>query len=160
MVTRYVDAVISARPTLDKILKDLSPATRALVGLLRLQARGLWPLGREFFRDAVLCHDGLVRSLRVMDFLAKVGLEEFSTACTPHIPGKRHHLHHIDRITEPLLGCYTDREIAELVPDGDETCCGRELAEVRVSNRRKKLTGARKGGRTGKPGRPRKVREK
>ena len=48
------------------------------------------------------------------------GFDEFSTAYTPNSPGKKHHLHHIDRITEPLLGCYTDREIAELVPDGEE----------------------------------------
>ncbi|MGA7740430.1 MAG: hypothetical protein WBP56_13420 [Polyangia bacterium] len=154
IVTRYVDVALASIPALDKILKSLSPATKALADLLGPKADGLQPRGQKLLREAVRSHDALVRSWDVMVAWAALGFDEFSTAYTPNSPGKKHHLHHIDRITEPLLGCYTDREVADLVSDGEE---GGD-AEARVANRRKKLTGTRQGGRSGKPGRPRKVR--
>jgi hypothetical protein len=153
-VTRYVDVATTTVAALDRILGDLSPATKGLVKLLARQAALLQPRGQKLLREAVRSHDALVRSWDVMVLWATVGLDEFLTENIPASPLKRHHLHHIDLITEPLLRFYTDREIAELVPDGDES----GDAEARVSNRRKKLTGTRQGGRKGKPGRPRKVR--
>ena len=117
-VTRYVDVAFSTRLALGKILRSLSPATRALVRLLGPQAAGLQPHRRELLREAILSHNALVRSWDVMAILGMSALDEFSTANTPNSPGKKHHLHHIDRITEPLLGCYTDQEVAELVSDG------------------------------------------
>jgi hypothetical protein len=64
----------------------------------------------------------------------------------------------LDRITASLLGCYSDKEIAEMVPDGEKSGENNEAAIARVANRRKKLTGSRKGGGFGRPGRPRKTR--
>jgi len=68
--------------------------------------------------------------------------------------GKKQDQHHLDRITRPLLDCFSDAEIARLVPDGEGG--DSKAAAERVSNRRKKLAGTRKGGGFGRPGRPRK----
>jgi hypothetical protein len=154
-VGHYVDVVFSTRLALGKIIENLSLATSDLLGLLRPQARGLGPDGRKLLRGAVLRLQALVRIWKALDPWVLSVRDKFRTVqTTPNTPGKRHYLHHLDRITEPLLRCYFDEEIAKLVPDGDE---GGD-AEGRVSNRRKKLTGTRQGGRAGKPGRPKKKR--
>jgi hypothetical protein len=153
-VTRYVNVVLSTRLALEKILESLSPATSDLLRVLRPQARGLGPHGRKLLRGAILRLQALVRIWKALDPWVLSLHDEFATESTPSSPGNKHHLHHIDRITAPLLPFYTDREIAELVPDGRED----GDAEARVANRRKKLTGTRQGGRSGKPGRPRKTR--
>jgi hypothetical protein len=154
-VTDYADVASSTKLELDKILEDIAPATSDLLGLLRPQAPGLRRRGRKLLHGAKLRLQALVRIRQDMDSWGSSVLDEFSTTFTKlDSPNKRHHRHHIDRITAALLGGFTDEEIAELVPDGREA----GDAEARVANRRKKLTGTRQGGRSGKPGRPRKVR--
>jgi len=154
-VTDYADVASSTKLALDKILEDIAPATSDLLDLLRPQAPGLRRRGRKLLHGAKLRLQALVRIRQDMDSWGSSVLDEFSTTFTKlDSPNKRHHRHHIDLITDALLGGFTDEEIAELVPDGREV----GNAEARVANRRKKLTGTRQGGRSGKPGRPRKVR--
>jgi hypothetical protein len=154
-VTRYADAASSARLALEKILEKLEPATSEFLGLLRPQTAALRPQSQELLRGAELRLQSIVRIRQDMDSWGESVLDEFSTTFTKlNSPNTRHHRHYIDLITEALLSGFTDREIAELVPDGVE---GGD-AETRVSNRCKKLLGTRQGGRAGKPGRPKKER--
>ena len=157
VVFRYVGAARSAWNALRKLLKDFSPATKALVGQLRSQQAGLSSDGKALLNEAACLHDDLLRAWKRLPFLGEAIADEVCPEDMKVSLGKKHDQHHLDRITEPLLGCYSDKEIADLVPDGDEPGDNNEWAVARVANRRKKLTGSRKGGRLGKPGRPRKT---
>ena len=153
----YVRAVRSLRMGLEKILKDISPATKALVRQLRKQAAGFSEDGKGLLVETIHVHDNLIRGWKSLGNLGGSIANVFLSETTRIGSGKKQDQHHLDQITAPLLGCYSDKEIAELVPDGDDTGKNNEAAIARVANRRKKLTGSRKGGRFGKPGRPRKT---
>ena len=157
VVFRYVGAARSAWNVLRKLLKDFSPATKALVGQLRSQYVGLSPDGKALLDEVACLHDDLVGAWKRLPFLGEAIADEVCPEDMKVRLGKKHDQHHLDKITEPLLGCYSDKEIVDLVPDGEKPGDNNELAVARVANRRKKLTGSRKGGRVGKPGRPRKT---
>jgi hypothetical protein len=158
VIFNYVRAARSLRMGLGKTLKDFSPATKALVRQLRKQAAGFSEDGKGLLVEAILVHDNLIRDWKLLRNLGGSIANVFLSESTRIGSGKKQDQHHLDQITAPLLGCYSDTEIAELVPDGEDPGENNELAIARVANRRKKLTGSRKGGRFGKPGRPRKTR--
>jgi hypothetical protein len=153
----YVKAAQSLRIGLGNILKDFSPATKDLVRELRKQAAGLSEDGKGLLVEAIHVHDNLIRSWKWLRHLGGSIANVFLSETIRIGSGKKQDQHHLDRITAPLLSCYSDEKIAELVPDGEEPGENHEAAIARVANRRKKLTGSRKGGRFGKPGRPRKT---
>jgi hypothetical protein len=153
----YVRAVESMRMGLGKVLKDFSPATKALVRQLRKQAAGFSEDRKGLLVEVVHVHDNLIRGWKSLGNLGGSIANVFLSESIRIGSGKKQDQHHLDQITAPLLGCYADEEIAELVPDGEEPGENNEAALARVANRRKKLTGSRKGGRFGKPGRPRKT---
>ena len=154
---RYADAVRIVQPALLKLLQRLSPPARSMcAGLLRF-APALSPLGRTILAEAIMSHDELLRASSSLKWIDEVGLGEFCDQDTCKRRGKKPQHYHLDQITKPLLGCYFDREIAALVPDGDPPGDGNEKAIARVANRRQKLSGSRMGGRHGRPGRPRKA---
>ncbi len=158
-VGHYVDVVFSTQLALEKIIEKLSPATSDLLGLLRPQARGLGPDGRKLLRGAVLRLQALVRIWKALEPWVLSVRDKFSTTFTKlNFPNRRHDWHHIDLIEQALLDVgFANKKIAELVPDGGKPGPLGKGPEERVSNRRKKLTGTRKGGSSRKPGRPKKV---
>lgn len=153
----YVSAAKSMRAGLEKLLKKYLPATKALVRQLQKQAAGFSDDGRGVLVQAIQVHDDLIRSWKSLEHLGGSIANVFLAATVKIGKGKKPDQHHLDRITASLLGCYHDHEIAELVPDGEDRGDKNEDAIARVANRRKKLIGSRKGGRSGKPGRPRKT---
>jgi hypothetical protein len=153
----YVGAVRSMRAGLGKSLKNFSLATKAMVHQLRPQLPGLSEDGKGLLGEALHVHDDLLMTWKSLRYLGSSIANVFLAETTRIGSGKKQDQHHLDQITAPLLGCYSDTEIAELVPDGEDPGENNEAAIARVANRRKKLTGSRKGGRFGKPGRPRKT---
>jgi hypothetical protein len=145
------------RAGLGKSLKNFSLATKAMVHQLRPQLPGLSEDGKGLLGEAIRVHNDLLRNWKLLRNLGGSIANMCLSETTRIGSGKKHDQHHLDRIMAPLLGCYSDKEIAELVPDGEDPGENNEAAIARVANRRKKLTGSRKGGRFGKPGRPRKT---
>lgn len=164
VVLNYRTAALAASTGLEKVVARLSPATKSLVQLLGPQYRHLSSAvdsvspeeTRLLLAETVVIRNELAGALTVLrnlgDSVANVFLGDMVRVSS----GKRHDQTHLDGIVRPLLNCFDDTEIAALVPDGGD---GDSKAAVRMSNRRKKLVGARKGGGFGKPGRPRKPRQ-
>jgi hypothetical protein len=128
-----------------------------LVRQLRKQEAGFSEDGKGLLVEAIRVHNSLIRSVKSLRHLGGSIANVFLSETIRIGSGRKHDQYHLDQITAPLVGCYSDEEIAELVPDGEEPGNNNEAAIARVANRRKKLTGSRKGGRLGKPGRPRKT---
>jgi hypothetical protein len=161
VVLNYRTAALAASTGLEKVVAKLSPATKSLVQLLGPQSRHLSSAvdsvspeeTRLLLAETLVIRTELAGATKVLrklgDSVANVFLGDMVRVSS----GKRHDKTHLDGIVRPLLGCFDDAEIAALVPDGEGG--DSKDAAARMSNRRKKLVGTRKGGGFGKPGRPR-----
>lgn len=150
-LVEYMDVAHSALPRMKALLADLEPATRALESVVRPQARSLRKRGRRLVGEALVGRDGLRRALNALYGWEAWGSAEFLTEFAPHWPGQKPKLDRIDQVTGWLLGSYSDKEIARLIPDGGKPGKTGKGAEMRVSNRRRKLTETRVGGGSEKP---------
>jgi hypothetical protein len=149
---------------MEKVVAKLTPATRSLVELLGPQFHHLSSAvehasaedAQLLLRETVVIHRELTGILKVLKNLGPSVSTVFLGDMVRTSSGKRQDLNHLDGIVRPLLSCFDDTEITALVPDGEAG--DGKAAAGRMSNRRKKLVGSRKGGGFGKPGRPRKQR--